>query len=97
MRSLSVKLGIPPGSSSCTAALSAGDKRLDAVLQDQLDDLKLQLKESQDEIEGLRNEASRQLEAARKTGRTVKRGEMSWRLPVPKARTLAPAGGDKSL
>ena len=32
----------------------------------QLDDLKLQLKESQNEVEELKNEASHQLEAAQK-------------------------------
>ena len=63
---ISEKLGIP--SRVIEAAqqhLSAEDKRLDAVLG-QLDDLKLQLKESQNEVEQLRNEASHQLEAARK-------------------------------
>ena len=40
-------------------------KELKSILEE-LDDLKLQLKESQNEVEQLRNEASHQLEAARK-------------------------------
>lgn len=63
---ISEKLGIPERViEAAQQHLSAEDKRLDAVLG-QLDDLKLQLKESQDEVEELKNEASHQLEAAQK-------------------------------
>ena len=55
---ISEKLGIPERViEAAQQHLSAEDKRLDAVLG-QLDDLKLQLKESQDEVEELRNEAA---------------------------------------
>ena len=61
---ISEKLGIPePIIEAARQHLSADDKRLDAVLG-QLDDLKLQLKASQDEVERLRHEAAHQLEAA---------------------------------
>ena len=74
---LSAKLGIPE--SVIDAArnhMSNDDKRLDSVLA-QLDDLKLQLKASQDEVEGLKNEAAHQLDAARQ-----KRDELIQQLPV---------------
>ena len=51
---ISEKLGIPERViEAAQQHLSAEDKRLDAVLG-QLDDLKLQLKESQDEVEELK-------------------------------------------
>ena len=87
---ISEKLGIP--SRVIEAAqqhLSAEDKRLDAVLG-QLDDLKLQLKESQNEVEQLRNEASHQLEAARKKrDELIQQGENELEAARAKARTLA--------
>ena len=87
---ISEKLGIP--SHVIEAAqqhLSAEDKRLDAVLG-QLDDLKLQLKESQNEVEQLRNEASHQLEAARKKrDELIQQGENELEAARAKARTLA--------
>ena len=56
---ISEKLGIPERViEAAKQHLSADDKRLDAVLG-QLDDLKLQLKASQDEVERLRHEAYR--------------------------------------
>ena len=87
---ISEKLGIP--SRVIEAAqqhLSAEDKRLDAVLG-QLDDLKLKLKESQNEVEQLRNEASHQLEAARKKrDELIQQGENELEAARAKARTLA--------
>ena len=87
---ISEKLGIP--SRVIEAAqqhLSAEDKRLDAILG-QLDDLKLQLKESQNEVEQLRNEASHQLEAARKKrDELIQQGENELEAARAKARTLA--------
>ena len=84
---ISEKLGIP--SRVIEAAqqhLSAEDKRLDAVLG-QLDDLKLQLKESQNEVEQLRNEASHQLEAARKKrDELIQQGENELEAARAKAR-----------
>ena len=63
---ISEKLGIPERViEAAKQHLSADDKRLDAVLG-QLDDLKLQLKASQDEVERLRHEAAHQLEDAQK-------------------------------
>ena len=68
---ISEKLGIPePIIEAARQHLSADDKRLDAVLG-QLDDLKLQLKASQDEVERLRHEAAHQLEAARAKARAL--------------------------
>ncbi len=87
---ISEKLGIP--SRVIEAAqqhLSAEDKRLDAVLG-QLDDLKLQLKESQDEVEELKNEASHQLEAAqKKRDELIQQGENELEAARAKARALA--------
>ena len=67
----------------------AEDKRLDAVLG-QLDDLKLQLKASQDEVEGLKNEAAHQLDAARqKRDELIQQGENELEAARAKARALA--------
>ena len=73
---ISEKLGIPERViEAAQQHLSAEDKRLDAVLG-QLDDLKLQLKESQHEVEELKNEASHQLEAAqKKRDELIRQGE----------------------
>ena len=87
---ISEKLGIP--SEIIDAArqhLSADDKRLDAVLG-QLDDLKLQLKASQDELEGMRSEATSQLAAAqKKRDELIRQGENELEAARAKARQLA--------
>lgn len=73
---ISAKLGIPE--SIIAAArnhMSADDKRLDSVLA-QLDDLKLQLKDAQDDAEKARYEAQHALESAeKKRDELIKRGE----------------------
>ncbi len=87
---ISEKLGIP--SAVIDAAqqhLSADDKQLDAVLS-QLDDLKLQLKASQDEVEKLRYEAEHQLEAAQKRQEElIRQGENELEAARAKARQIA--------
>ena len=87
---ISEKLGIP--SEIIDAArqhLSADDKRLDAVLG-QLDDLKLQLKASQDKLEGMRSEATSQLAAAqKKRDELIRQGENELEAARAKARQLA--------
>ena len=87
---ISEKLGIPERViEAAQQHLSAEDKRLDAVLG-QLDDLKLQLKESQDEVEALRNEAAHQLDAARKKrDELIQQGENELEAARAKARALA--------
>ena len=87
---ISEKLGIPERViEAAQQHLSAEDKRLDAVLG-QLDDLKLQLKESQDEVEELKNEASHQLEAAqKKRDELIQQGENELEAARAKARALA--------
>ena len=87
---ISEKLGIPERViEAAQQHLSAEDKRLDAVLG-QLDDLKLQLKASQDEVEGLKNEAAHQLDAARqKRDELIQQGENELEAARAKARALA--------
>ena len=87
---ISEKLGIPePIIEAARQHLSADDKRLDAVLG-QLDDLKLQLKASQDEVERLRHEAAHQLEAAQqKKEELIRQGENELEAARAKARALA--------
>ena len=87
---ISEKLGIPERViAAAQQHLSAEDKRLDAVLG-QLDDLKLQLKESQHEVEELKNEASHQLEAAqKKRDELIQQGENELEAARAKARALA--------
>ena len=87
---ISEKLGIPEHViQAAQQHLSADDKRLDAVLG-QLDDLKLQLKESQAEVEGLRHEAAHQLEAAqKKREELIRQGENELEAARAKARQLA--------
>ena len=87
---ISEKLGIPERViEAAQQHLSAEDKRLDAVLG-QLDDLKLQLKESQNEVEELKNEASHQLEAAqKKRDELIQQGENELEAARAKARALA--------
>lgn len=63
---ISEKLGLPARIiQRAQTHLTNDDKRLDSVLA-QLDDLKLQLKASQEEVEKARNEAEQKLESARK-------------------------------
>lgn len=87
---ISEKLGIPAQViQSAQAHLSADDKRLDAVLG-QLDDLKLELKASQDEAETLRYEAAHQLESAQKRREElIRQGENELEAARSKARALA--------
>ena len=87
---ISEKLGIPERViEAAQQHLSAEDKRLDAVLG-QLDDLKLQLKASQDEVEGLKNEAAHQLDAARqKRDELIQQCENELEAARAKARALA--------
>lgn len=87
---ISEKLGIPERViEAAQQHLSADDKRLDAVLG-QLDDLKLQLKASQDEVESLRHEAAHQLEAAqKKKEELIRQGENELEAARAKARALA--------
>ena len=87
---ISEKLGIPERViEAAQQHLSADDKRLDAVLG-QLDDLKLQLKASQDEVESLRHEAAHQLEdAQKKKEELIRQGENELEAARAKARTLA--------
>lgn len=87
---ISEKLGIPAQIiQSAQQHLSADDKRLDAVLG-QLDDLKLQLKASQDEAEKLRYEAAHQLESAQqKREELIQQGENELEAARSKARQLA--------
>ncbi len=87
---ISEKLGIPERViEAAQQHLSAEDKRLDAVLG-QLDDLKLQLKESQHEVEELKNETAHQLEAARKKrDELIQQGENELEAARAKARALA--------
>ena len=62
----------------------AEDKRLDAVLG-QLDDLKLQLKASQDEVEGLKTRLPTSwMQPVRSAMSLSSRARMSWKLPAPR-------------
>ena len=88
---ISEKLGIPERViEQRSSIVRPKDKRLDAVLG-QLDDLKLQLKESQHEVEELKNEASHQLEAAQKNDgmELIQQGENELEAARAKARALA--------
>lgn len=86
---ISEKLGIPCDVIDLARKhMSADDKRLDAVLS-QLDDLKMQLKESQAEIESLKYEAAHQLESAeKKRDALIHQGEMELEAAREKARNL---------
>ncbi len=86
---ISEKLGIPSGVIELARRhMSTDDKRLDAVLG-QLDDLKMQLKESQAEIESLKYEAAHQLESAeKKRDALIHQGEMELEAAREKARNL---------
>ena len=86
---ISEKLGIPVDVIDLARKhMSTDDKRLDAVLS-QLDDLKLQLKESQAEIESLKYEAAHQLEnAEKKRDALIEQGELELEVAREKARNL---------
>ena len=87
---ISEKLGVPDRIiRAAELHLSSEDKRLDGVLS-QLDDLKIQLKASQDEVEKLRYEAEHQLESARKQrDALIEQGELELEAARLKARQLA--------
>lgn len=87
---ISEKLGLPASViAQANAHLSSEDKRLDSVLA-QLDDLKAQLKASQDEAEQLRGEAEHQLESARKKrDALIAQGEQELEAARGKAREMA--------
>lgn len=86
---ISEKLGIPHEIiQKAKTHLSSEDKRLDQVLA-QLDDLKLQLKASQDEAEQLRNQAETKLEAAQKKyDALIQQGETELEAARLKARQM---------
>ena len=87
---ISEKLGVPPRViQRAQTHLTNDDKRLDSVLA-QLDDLKLQLKASQDEAEMAKAEAEHKLESARKKyDALVKQGETELEAARLKARQMA--------
>lgn len=87
---ISEKLGVPPRViQRAQTHLTNDDKRLDSVLA-QLDDLKLQLKASQDEAEKAKVEAEHKLESARKKyDALVKQGETELEAARLKARQMA--------
>lgn len=87
---ISEKLGVPPRViQRAQTHLTNDDKRLDSVLA-QLDDLKLQLKASQDEVEKAKAEAEHKLESARKKyDALVKQGESELEAARLKARQMA--------
>ncbi len=87
---ISEKLGLPMDVITASKVhLSSDDKRLDSVLA-QLEDLKIQLKARQDEIEQLKYDAEHQLESARKKrDDLIKQGEIELEAARLKARTMA--------
>ena len=87
---ISQKLGIPEDVlDQARYHLSQEDKRLDDVLS-QLDDLKLQLKEGQDEIERLKYEAAHQVESGKKRREElIRQGEAELEAAREKAREMA--------
>ena len=87
---ISEKLGLPMDVITASKVhLSSDDKRLDSVLA-QLEDLKIQLKARQDEIEKLKYDAEHQLESARKKrDDLIKQGEIELEAARLKARTMA--------
>ena len=87
---ISEKLGIPAEViEAAKKHLSSDDRRLDSVLA-QLDDLKLQLKAGQDEIERLKYEAEHQLESAQKKKEAlIRQGEQELEAAREKARQMA--------
>ena len=86
---ISEKLGLPMNViKAANVHLSSDDKRLDSVLT-QLEDLKIQLKARQDEIEQLKYDAEHQLESARKKrDALIQQGETELEAARLKARTM---------
>lgn len=86
---ISEKLGLPAQIiATANVHLSSDDKRLDSVLA-QLEDLKLELRARQDEIEKLKYDAEHQLESARKQrDALIKQGETELEAARLKARTM---------
>ena len=87
---ISEKLGIPSRIiEAAKSHMDNDDKRLDSVLS-QLDDLKLQLKEGQDEIDRLKYEAAHQLESAqKKREELIRQGENELQAARDKAKQVA--------
>ena len=87
---ISEKLGIPSRViEAAKSHMDNDDKRLDSVLS-QLDDLKLQLKEGQDEIDRLKYEAAHQLESAqKKREELIRQGENELQAAREKAKQVA--------
>ena len=87
---ISEKLGVPSRViQRAQTHLSSEDKRLDDVLV-KLDDLKLQLKQSQEEAERVKQEADSSLTAARKKyEEMIKQGEVELEAARLKARQMA--------
>lgn len=87
---ISEKLGIPSRIiEAAKSHMDNDDKRLDSVLS-QLDDLKLQLKEGQDEIDRLKYEAAHQLEGAqKKREELIRQGENELQAAREKAKQVA--------
>ncbi len=87
---ISEKLGIPSRIiEAAKGHMDSDDKRLDSVLS-QLDDLKLQLKEGQDEIDRLKYEAAHQLESAqKKREELIRQGENELQAAREKAKQVA--------
>ncbi len=86
---ISEKLGLPAEViAAANVHLSSDDKRLDSVLA-KLEDLKIQLKARQDEIEQLKYDAEHQLESARKQrDALIKQGETELEAARLKACTM---------
>lgn len=87
---ISEKLGIPSRIiEAAKSHMDNDDKRLDSVLS-QLDDLKFQLKEGQDEIDRLKYEAAHQLESAqKKREELIRQGENELQAAREKAKQVA--------
>lgn len=87
---ISEKLGVPSRIiEAAKSHMDNDDKRLDSVLS-QLDDLKLQLKEGQDEIDRLKYEAAHQLESAqKKREELIRQGENELQAAREKAKQVA--------
>ena len=87
---ISEKLGIPSRIiEAAKSHMDNDDKRLDSVLS-QLDDLKLHLKEGQDEIDRLKYEAAHQLESAqKKREELIRQGENELQAAREKAKQVA--------
>ncbi len=84
------KLGLPPRViQRAETHLASDDKRLDDVLA-QLDDLKLELKESQDQAEAAKEQAAHALEKAKeKCDALIRQGETELEAARVKARQMA--------